>query len=52
MLDVAFEKLVRRTAQQVLAYQRRRGVDQRHHVLKLIAEAEGAARLIERGAPP
>src|SRR5206468_10376249 len=27
-------------------------VHQRHHILELIAETEGASRLIERGAPP
>ena len=33
-----------RAAQQVLAQQARLGVDERHGVLQLIAEAEGAAR--------
>ena len=45
-------KLARRAAQQVLAQQTRLGVDQRHRVLQLIAEAERAARLVEAAARP
>ncbi len=52
VLHVAFEKLARCRAQQMLADQRRLGVDQRHHVLQLVAKAERAARLIERRAAP
>ena len=45
-------ELVPRGLQDVLAGEVRRGVDQRHHVLQLIAKAERAAGLIERRAPP
>ena len=33
MLDIAFGELPRRTAQKVLTYEARLGMDQRHHVL-------------------
>src|ERR1019366_1749526 len=52
VLHVAFDELARCRAQQMLANQRRLGMHERHHVLQLIAKAEGAARLIERGATP
>ena len=39
-------------AEKMLAGQGRLGVDQRHHILQLIAEAIGAAGLIKAGAPP
>ena len=52
MLDIAFDELSRSGAQQMLAGQRgpRRG--ERHAILQLIAEAIGAAGLIESGTRP
>ena len=47
MLHVALDELPRRGAQQVLARHRRLRGDQRHAVLQLVAEAVGAARLVE-----
>ena len=52
MLDIAFAELTRRAAQQVLAHERGLGMDERHHVLQLIAEAERAAGLVIAAAPP
>ena len=52
MLHVAFAELVRGGAQQMLAGERRLGMHQRHHILQLVAEAEGAAGLIEARAAP
>ena len=53
VLHVALDELARGRAQQVLA---RRGPgrasDERHRVLELVAEAEGAARLVVAGAGP
>src|SRR5438094_7014905 len=52
MLDIAFAKLMRGSAEKMLAGQGWHGVDQRHHILQLIAEAIGTAGLIKPGAPP
>ncbi len=52
VLHVAVAELVRRAAQQVLAGEARLGMDQRHDVLQLVAEAESAARLVMAAAPP
>ena len=52
MLNIAFAELMCRTAQQVLARERGLGMDQRHHVLQLIAEAECPARLVIAAARP
>ena len=52
VLHVAFDELPAGGAQQVLARQVRPRQQQRHHVLQLIAEAEGAARLVVAGARP
>src|SRR5438094_18937 len=52
VLHIAFGKLARRAAQKVLAYKRRLGMNQRHHLLQLIAEPERPARLVERVTPP
>ena len=52
VLDIPFAELTARTQEQVLAHQSRLGVDQRHHVLQLIAEAEGAPRLVVSAARP
>ena len=50
VLDVAFDELPRRGQQQMRAAEIRPRVEQRQHVLQLIAEAERAARLV-RAAP-
>jgi hypothetical protein len=42
VLDIAFLKLSGCTKKEVLAHKRRLGVDERHRILKLIAETEGA----------
>ena len=42
MLDISLLKLTGRTEEEVLAHQARFGVDERHHVLQLVAETEGA----------
>ena len=39
-------------AEKMLAGQGRLGMDQRHHILQLIAESIGTAGLIKAGAPP
>ena len=52
MLHISFGELMGRTAQQVLADQVRRGVDQGHHVLQLITETKGASRLVGRASRP
>ena len=52
MLDISFRELAGGAQEQVLAHQVRLGVDQRHHVLQLIAETEGAPRLVEAAARP
>ncbi len=52
MLNVALEKLPACGPQQMLpGYAGERG-RQRHAILKLVAEAKRAARLVERGAGP
>ena len=52
MLNVAFLELPACTQQQLLAHQPGLGMDQGHHVLQLVAETEGPARLIEATTPP
>ena len=52
MLHVALDELPRRRAQQMLARHLRLRHAKRHHVLKLVAKAISAARLIERRARP
>ena len=52
VLHVAFAELMRGGAEQMLAGEGRLGMHQRHRVLQLIAEAEGAAGLIKAGARP
>ena len=52
VLHVAFDELPSRGAEQMLAREVGPGQQQRHHVLQLIAEAEGAARLVVAGARP
>ncbi len=52
VLDVALDELPRRRPQQVCTRHRRPHSDERHAVLQLIAEAVGAARLVERRTGP
>ena len=52
VLHVAFDELARRGENEVRTRQLGRGVHQRQHVLQLVAKAERAARLVERGAAP
>ncbi|KFB72658.1 MAG: hypothetical protein AW09_002150 [Candidatus Accumulibacter phosphatis] len=52
VLDVAFQELPTGAQQQMLPQQPGLGVDQRHHVLQLVAEPEGAARLVVAATRP
>ena len=52
VLHVALDELPRRGAQEVLARELGLRHGERHHVLQLVAEAVGAARLVERRARP
>ena len=52
VLDISLAELTGRAEEQVLAQQARLGVDERHHVLQLVAETEGAARLVESAPRP
>ena len=52
VLDIAFLELTGCAEEQVLAHQVRLGVDERHHVLQLIAETEGAPRLVVSAPRP
>ncbi len=52
MLDVSLWELTGRAAEQVLAQELRLGVDERHRILQLIAETEGAPRLVVSGPGP
>ena len=52
MLDIAFRKLSGCAEQEVLAHKLRFGVDERHRILKLIAETEGPPRLIVSAPRP
>jgi hypothetical protein len=51
VLHIAFRELPRRAQQQVLSGERRLRVDERHHVLQLVAESERAPRLVRAAAP-
>jgi hypothetical protein len=46
MLHISILKLAARAEKQVLAQEVGLGVQQRHHVLQLIAETEGTPRLV------
>ena len=52
VLNVAFAKLVRGGAENLLAQQFRARVDQRHRILQLVAKTERAAGLIKSRARP
>ena len=43
MLDIPFLKLMGRAEEKVLAHEARLCVDERHHVLQLVAETKSAA---------
>src|SRR5215217_6991623 len=52
MLHVAFLELTARAQQQLLTHEMRCGVYQRHHILQLIPEPEGATGLIVPATRP
>ena len=52
VLDVTFAELVGRAAQEVFARKPGLGMDERHHVLQLVAKTESAARLIVAATRP
>jgi hypothetical protein len=52
MLDISFLKLAGGAKKQMLALKARFGVNERHYILQLIAEAEGAPRLVVSGSRP
>ena len=52
MLHIAFAELMCRGAQEVFAGESWFGMHQRHHILQLVAEAEGSTGLVEPGACP
>jgi hypothetical protein len=52
MLDISLLELTGSTKEDVLAHETRLSVDKRHHILQLIAEAEGPPRLIVSAARP
>src|SRR5574341_625466 len=52
VLDVPLLELTGRAAEEVLAYEVWLGVDERHHVLQLVAETEGAPRLVVSAPRP
>ena len=52
MLNISFYELTGGAQEQVLAHEIRPGVDECHHVLQLIAETEGAPRLVRCAARP
>ena len=52
VLDVSFAELPRRGVEQVVPRESRRREQQREHVLQLVAETEGAARLVKGRPPP
>jgi hypothetical protein len=52
MLNISLRELPGGAAEQVLAHEVRPGVDERHHVLQLIAETEGPTRLVGSAARP
>src|SRR5579862_4856407 len=52
VLNVAERKLARGAGQDVFAGEMRRGVEKSQRILKLIAESESSARLVQRRAAP
>ena len=52
VLYIAFLKLATRTEQNLFTQEMGLGMDQRHHVLQLVAEPKGAPRLIVAASRP
>ncbi len=52
MLDISLLELMGRAQKKVLAHEPRLGMDERHHVLQLVAEAECAPGLVVSGPRP
>ena len=52
VLHVALDELPRGRAQDVFARELRCGMHERHHILELVAESEGTARLVKGRASP
>lgn len=52
MLDISLPELTGRAEKEVLAHEVRLRVDQRHHVLQLVTEAEGASWLVVTAPRP
>src|SRR3990167_665413 len=52
MLDITLLELMGRAQKEMLTHEPRLGVDERHHVLQLVAETEGAPRLVVSAAGP
>ena len=52
MLDITLLELMGRTQEEMLAHEARFCVDERHHVLQLVAETEGAPRLVVSAPGP
>ena len=52
MLDVAFQELTARTERDLRAHEARFSVNEGHHVLQLVAETKGSARLVVAAARP
>src|SRR3970282_2013046 len=52
MLDIPFLELMRRAEEDMFAREDRVCVDERHHVLQLVAKTEGTPRLVGSAAGP
>src|SRR3989304_10591450 len=52
MLDITFLELMRRAEEEVLTHETRVCVDERHHILQLVAETEGTPGLVISAAGP
>ena len=52
MLDISLRELAGRAAEQMLAHEAWLGVDEGHRVLQLVAETEGASRLVVSAPRP
>src|SRR3990170_931118 len=52
MLDITLLELMGCAQEEMLTHEPRLGVDERHHVLQLVAETEGAPRLVVSAAGP
>ena len=52
MLNISLLELTGRAAEYVLAHEARLGVNEGHHVLQLVAETEGAPRLVVSAPRP